>query len=84
MFKALHRSKVLVLSTHGFFLPDQEVEHKDEQSVGLTSTATHRPWVNISRRIASSMAGPKGFSPFCDAGFRASGKAVRSDANARS
>jgi tetratricopeptide (TPR) repeat protein len=35
VFKSLHGPKVLVLGTHGFFLPDQAVEHKDDRGARL-------------------------------------------------
>jgi CHAT domain-containing protein len=42
VFKALRRPKVLVLSTHGFFMPDEEVEHKDDRLEGLTEGTKSR------------------------------------------
>jgi CHAT domain-containing protein len=42
IFAALKRPQILVMSTHGFFLPDQEVKHDGHESM-LTQSPAQRP-----------------------------------------
>jgi CHAT domain-containing protein len=55
VFKALHRPQVLVLSTHGFFLPDQEVAHDATRSAGLAEEGFDK---NKSRAVVTTEGKP--------------------------
>ena len=55
VFKALHHPRLLVLSTHGFFLPDQEVAVKQEGLARLAQEGSER---NKSRAVLTTEGKP--------------------------
>jgi CHAT domain-containing protein len=54
VFKSAHSPRVLVLATHGFFLPDQEVP-RDDRGTGESRAA--RTWENPLLRCGLLLAG---------------------------
>ena len=55
MFKAARSPRVLVLSTHGFFLPDQEVTYDEKGGMGKAKPA--KRWENPLLRCGLLLAG---------------------------